>query len=142
MSPQPNLFSASPAGGAPAAGWGGGFKSPAEGSLSGSVRAVVRAAEESTTSRRHHKDSSARGLAGVGLYLENNTFRIRQMLAGGPAEQSRKIRLGDRLVAVEGKQISRLSIDAVRDMLVGPEGSTVTLLLHSGRRVELVRRAL
>ena len=64
------------------------------------------------------------------------------MLAGGPAEQSRKIRLGDRLVAVEGKQISRLSIDAVRDMLVGPEGSTVTLLLHSGLRVELVRRAL
>jgi carboxyl-terminal processing protease len=72
-------------------------------------------------------DGSFVGL-GVELKADGDSLRIVGVIPGGPADQA-GIRVGDRIVQVEGKSTADISTDIAADMLKGPEGTQVELVL-------------
>ncbi|HEX9784345.1 MAG TPA: PDZ domain-containing protein [Opitutaceae bacterium] len=86
-------------------------------------------------------------MAGAGISLQQIAGRvvIAQVLPGGPAEQA-GIRPGDELVAVDGYGVQQMAFDAIPDLVRGPEGSQVVLVVSRAgqypRQVAVVRQRL
>jgi C-terminal processing protease CtpA/Prc len=55
-------------------------------------------------------------------------FQVHKLVKGGPAERSRKISLGDRIVGIDGTSIAPLTEKRVRELLLGPPGSQVSIV--------------
>ena len=65
--------------------------------------------------------------AGVGLYVHDKTFVVRQLAEGGAAQECGRIQPGDKLVAIDGQATFTRNISQVKRMLTGPPGSRVVL---------------
>ena len=65
--------------------------------------------------------------AGVGLYVHDKTFVVRQLAEGGAAQECGRIQPGDKLVAIDGQATFTRNISQVKRMLSGPPGSRVVL---------------
>jgi hypothetical protein len=63
---------------------------------------------------------------GVGLRI-TDSFQVRELVEGGPAFQSRRIKAGDILLAVDGAEIFNRPISLVRSMIAGQEGTVVRM---------------
>lgn len=86
------------------------------------------------------------GQSGLGLRVgvRRNVLVVVAVTPGGPAEEA-GIRVGDRLVAVDGRRLGPGDPGLAATLLEGPEGSEVTLRLGRGRRerdVGLVREVV
>ncbi len=82
---------------------------------------------------------------GTGAPGEGASVRVRRVLAGSPAEQAR-IRVGDRVTAIDGTPTGGLRSEVLRQRLAGPPGSRVRLTVKGGdgreRALTLVRALL
>jgi len=80
---------------------------------------------------------------GVELKSEDGELRIVNVIAGGPAEDA-GIRVGERIVAVDGRPTRAESAESAADLLKGPEGSRVELVVRGidgqERRLGMARR--
>ncbi len=65
---------------------------------------------------------------GVELKSENQALQIVSVIPGGPAELG-GLRVGDRIVAVDGQSTQDISTDKAADLLKGLEGSQVDLIV-------------
>lgn len=65
---------------------------------------------------------------GVSIELKDNYVTVIRAFKGTPADRG-GLRPGDRIVAVDGVNAVGETLDAVKDMVRGPEGSSVTLTL-------------
>lgn len=72
-------------------------------------------------------DSNFEGI-GVEFAIINDTLTVQAALAGGPSEKA-GIVAGDKIITVDGKDISGVSLtnDRVRSLLRGPKGTSVEL---------------
>jgi len=72
-------------------------------------------------------------LAGVGMLLESTSesgrIYIKYLVPGGPAALSGKIRISDQLLKVEDVNVYGLPLDKVFDLILGEEGTEVTLTI-------------
>jgi len=77
--------------------------------------------------------------AGVGLLLERSSeaaVYVRKLVPGGPAAECGQILVNDRLLFVDGVDVTPYSLDQVFDRINGDEGSPITLEFarnYSGR---------
>jgi len=80
---------------------------------------------------------------GIELRAHEKSLLIVNVLPGGPA-QAAGIRDGERIVEINGLPVSQVSSDEAADMLKGPEGSAVEIVLTGAagatRRLRVVRR--
>jgi len=80
---------------------------------------------------------------GIELKADNQTLLIVSVIPGGPAADA-GVQAGDRIIRVDSHSTEEVSTDVAADMLKGPEGSAVSLLLVDGnqsqRNVQLIRR--
>jgi carboxyl-terminal processing protease len=67
---------------------------------------------------------------GIELKADQQSLLIVGVIPQGPAERG-GIVAGDRIVEVNGQSMTEISTDVAADMLKGPEGSTVDLVLRS-----------
>jgi hypothetical protein len=76
--------------------------------------------------------------AGMWLNLENGTFQVADVVAGGPAEQA-GLKSGDSILAIEGKTPAQLPLLAARTKFKSdPPGTKVRLVVISaGKKKEL-----
>ena len=70
---------------------------------------------------------------GVGMLVRTHPNRkgdysVKELYDGGSAALSARITVGDTLVSIDGVDIQGLTIDQVQSLIVGPEGSAVTIL--------------
>jgi len=76
---------------------------------------------------------------GVGLFFHevNGRIMVKTIVSGGSAERDGRVQVGDVLIAVDGTDVrgSGNSGHVFRNMIVGPEGSTVRLKLLRGEGV-------
>ena len=63
----------------------------------------------------------------------DNVIRIKGCTRGSTAAQHGNVLAGDVLVAVDGTATRDLTIDQVRNLLVGPEGERVKIMLSRGQ---------
>lgn len=81
------------------------------------------------------------------MYLEKTggRFVVRRITRGDAADVSKEITEGDTLLSVDGVDVHSLSVEGVHDLIVGREGSMVTLSVHTvmgvTKEVRLLRRA-
>ncbi|WP_213358377.1 S41 family peptidase [Chlamydiifrater phoenicopteri] len=70
-----------------------------------------------------------KGMCGIGVVLREDIFgiTIREIIPGGPAENSKKLSPGDVIQSVNGQSIEGISFKGVLEILRGSEGSSVTL---------------
>ena len=66
---------------------------------------------------------------GIGIYLADKTLEIKQLVKSAAAHASGKIRVGDFIMAIDGEEAGSKNIKIVREMLLGPPGSWVSLKL-------------
>ncbi len=67
------------------------------------------------------------GSVGVGIELAlTRPPYVREVAAGGPAQRA-GVLLGDSVIAIDGRDVTFLGVDAIGDLLRGEPGSTVTL---------------
>jgi carboxyl-terminal processing protease len=69
---------------------------------------------------------------GIGVYLSGggkDPLRIDAIIPDSPASKSGKLKPGDLIIAVDGKDISGKTIDEVRPLITGKEGTSVTLTI-------------
>ncbi len=64
--------------------------------------------------------------AGVQLIARGRTVMVEGVVPDGPAQQA-GLRVGDRLLTVDGKRVSAARLDRVRAWLSGPEGTDVSV---------------
>jgi hypothetical protein len=68
---------------------------------------------------------------GIGLLLEKTAHgpgvHVKHVVPGGPAEMCGSIRPGDELLAVDGKSLAGVPLEHVFDMIIGQQGSQVTI---------------
>ena len=55
---------------------------------------------------------------------------VEAVTPGAPAATCGLIRPGDRLVSVDGHSVALLSLDAIHDLIDGPAGGSITLVLQ------------
>lgn len=102
------------------------------------LRGAVRGLVESTgdkysvymppdqyTSYLRHFDESFGGV-GVQVELKDNFVTVVRPIKGTPGERA-GLRTGDRIVGVDGRDVTRLSLDEVVQLIRGPEGTQVRL---------------
>lgn len=86
------------------------------------------------------KSAMAGSLKGIGALLEaedDGSVKIAGIVVGGPADKSNKLKLNDRIVAVDSNNdgdmtdILFMKIDKVVDMIRGPENSTLRMKIES-----------
>ncbi len=65
---------------------------------------------------------------GIELRADSGALEIVKVITGSPAERA-GIRAGDRITEVDGQATAELSTDQAADLLQGPEGSQVRLLV-------------
>lgn len=104
------------------------------------------------------------GWGGVGMMLEDRPLTtgmlgarterdwhrkwgvvVDDLIPGGPADVSRKVRPGDVLTAVGGEELGDRGVSDVADLVLGPVGTSVTLRLRRGVEnfeVELTRSGI
>lgn len=70
-------------------------------------------------------------LMGIGVQLRDdlNGFTIVKILEGGPAANSKEIKVKDRIIAVNGEPVVGMDIVDAVDLIRGPENTPVTLTL-------------
>ena len=77
-----------------------------------------------------YEESMANAYVGVGITItedaEAGGMRVEEVVSGGPAEEA-GIRVGDLLLAVEGKDVLPLGIDGTRNLVRGEEGTHVNM---------------
>ena len=87
---------------------------------------------------------------GVGMrlarYGETGTRTyVCEIVPNSPAEESRQIAVNDMLTAVDGRDVSAMTLDQINDMIRGPVGTSVVLDMTSERagfiKVSLSRRS-
>ncbi|MBN1393882.1 MAG: S41 family peptidase [Pirellulales bacterium] len=82
---------------------------------------------------------------GVELKARDGGLVIVGVISGSPAERA-GVRVGDRIIAVDGRSTAEMSTDQAANLLQGPEGSTVALTLAApeqpARKVAVVRRVV
>ncbi len=92
----------------------------------------------------------AESYSGVGLYIYNNTdddsVTVLSSLKNSPAEEM-GIKTGDKIIAIEGKAIRGAELDSASEMMMGKEGTKVTVTVikaDTGKTedYELVRREI
>jgi len=69
---------------------------------------------------------------GIGVYLSGggkDPLRIDAIIPDSPASKSGKLKPGDLITAVDGKDISGMTIDQVRPLIAGKAGTNVTLTI-------------
>ncbi len=68
--------------------------------------------------------------AGIGAYVDTTgkLLTITKPIAGSPAEKA-GLQAGDQITKVDGKDVTGLIPETVRQKVLGPEGSTVTLTI-------------
>ena len=69
---------------------------------------------------------------GIGVYLSGggkDPLRIDSIIPDSPASKSGKLKPGDLIIAVDGKDISGMTIDQVRPLITGKAGTQVTLTI-------------
>ena len=68
-----------------------------------------------------------------------------EIVPNSPAEESRQIAVNDMLTAVDGRDVSAMTLDQINDMIRGPVGTSVVLDMTSERagfiKVSLSRRS-
>jgi len=71
-------------------------------------------------------------LFGIGAHLRDdlNGLNILRLLDGGPAALSKKIKIGDRIVAVNGDPIIGMDMTDAVELIRGPQGTKVNLTLR------------
>lgn len=75
---------------------------------------------------------------GVALQKKGNDTLIVDLLDGSPAKKSGLIKINDRIVEVNGRKVTRESLDDILEWLRGPAGSTVSMVLKRGSSPQLV----
>ncbi len=73
---------------------------------------------------------ASQGIDGVGIVLEFHTEDlpvVQNLISGKAAHACGKISIGDRLVCVGSQSTENKSFNQIRDLIVGPVGSKVTL---------------
>lgn len=55
--------------------------------------------------------------------------KIAAVISGGAAEANNRIRAGEKLVAVQGQSVSGCSLDTIKEMISGPRGTKVALII-------------
>ena len=77
--------------------------------------------------------TTAEGRVGLGIVIQGQAapFRIASVVPGAPAEQA-GVQEGDQIEAVDGRDVSRLQLRDVSELLRGNEGQPVTLRLRRG----------
>lgn len=63
------------------------------------------------------------------LFVLDNC-RIVELIEGGAAKMSNKLLVGDHILKIAGKETKGLTMPQVRDLIVGPPGSVVTLCVN------------
>ena len=89
-------------------------------------------------------------LAGIGatLLAEDGTCKIRELVPGGPAARSGKLKVGDRIVAVsqgpdkEAVDVVDMPLPQAVDLIRGPKGTEVTLTLIPAGASEGMRKTV
>ena len=77
--------------------------------------------------------TSDSGRVGLGILIQGQAapFRIGSVVAGAPAEKA-GVMEGDTIVAIDGRDVSRMELRDVSEALRGEEGQAVTLTLQRG----------
>ena len=77
--------------------------------------------------------TSDQGRVGLGILIQGQTapFTIGSVIPGAPAEKA-GVKDGDVIQAIDGRDVSRLELRDVSEMLRGEEGQVVTLTLRRG----------
>jgi C-terminal processing protease CtpA/Prc len=66
--------------------------------------------------------------AGIGgRILQDNTTIIERIIPGFAAERGGRFQIGDAVQAVNGVQVQGMSLDAIKNLTIGPEGSSVQI---------------
>lgn len=75
---------------------------------------------------------------GVGVVLKETEegVCVADLITGGPAYESRKIHIGDVLIAIDGLSIKESSFDEILEKLRGEEGSVVELTFKTSSSLE------
>jgi len=85
-------------------------------------------------------------LFGIGAQLRDdlNGFTLVRLLEGGPAKESGKLRVSDRIIAVNGEPVVGMEIIEAVELIRGPKGSKVllTILREHGEGEEVQEEKL
>jgi hypothetical protein len=80
------------------------------------------------------KETETAELGGIGVKIEapaeggeDSVIRIDAVHAQGPAAESGKISVDDTLLEVDGQDLTGLTVEEARELIVGPAGTPVTL---------------
>ncbi len=57
--------------------------------------------------------------------LQDNTTVVERIIPGFAAERSGRFQVGDVVQAINGMQVQGMSLDAIKNLTIGPEGSAV-----------------
>lgn len=70
-------------------------------------------------------------LFGIGAQLRDDLtgFSIVRIVEGGPASQSNQLKIGDRIIAVDGESVVGMDIVEAVELIRGPQGSLVSLTI-------------
>lgn len=91
-----------------------------EGPLQGQSQGAPRSSEAS--GGRASQRASGVERVGVGMRIKHRgPHAVMELLAGGSAARSKAVRVGDVLMAVDGRPVEGLPIDSITAMIVGPE---------------------
>ena len=93
---------------------------------------------------QEQKDNAYVGIGVTIAQLEDGSLDVRQVAAGGPAEEA-GVLYGDRIVGVNGQDILEMDLDTIKDMIKGEAETTVELtLLREGEEltVTVTRRQI
>jgi hypothetical protein len=98
-------------------------------------------------------DSNA-WLAGIGLLMQQdldpdasdgvgqNKVFIKSVVPGGACDRDGSIQVGDTVLSVNGENVVGLTVADIRERIVGPIGSQVSITLESGATGEIFERVL
>ena len=57
-------------------------------------------------------------------------MRVTDLAPGGPAERNGQLKRGDIIAAISGRNVRGMSVLHAKDLIMGPEGSSVHLGVH------------
>ena len=72
----------------------------------------------------------APGMSGVGIFFQQESdgkVYIKTIVSGGSAERDGRLRVGDVMCAIDGRDVMGEPVSVLRSLLLGHEGSTVVL---------------
>ena len=89
--------------------------------------------ERGMAREREREDVKSPGICGIGVvFRQDETIGIHRIFVertvpGGPADRSGRVRQGDLLVTIDGRDVYGQDIEHITKSIVGPEGSAVCL---------------